>query len=82
MTRYIGNPKFAGVAYLSEDDSKVILIKLIPIKLFLEYYKERESTEDRVSTLIKDFKGDKRKQYDYDLKTFYRTFLEQQKLAK
>ena len=43
MTRYIGNPEFAGAAYLSEDESKVILIKLIPIKLYLEYYKKSKN---------------------------------------
>jgi hypothetical protein len=49
MTRYIGNPEFAGAAYLSDDESKVILIKLMPIKLFLEYYKENKVIQIKIA---------------------------------
>ena len=49
MTRYIGNPEFAGAAYLSEDESKVILIKLIPIKLYLEYYKKSKTVQIKIA---------------------------------
>ena len=48
MTRYIGNPEFAGAAYLSEDESKVILIKLMPIKLYLEYYKKSKTVQIKI----------------------------------
>ena len=48
MIRYIGNPEFAGIAFLSEDESKVILIKLMPIKLYLEYYKESKTIQIKI----------------------------------
>ncbi len=49
MTRYIGNPEFAGAAYLSEDELKVILIKLIPIKIYLEYYKKNKTVQIKIA---------------------------------
>jgi len=48
MVKYIGNPDFVGAAYLSEDESKVLIIKLIPIKLYIEYYKEDKTIQIKI----------------------------------